>query len=199
MLELFGGSCIMSKTFSDNGFEIISIDNDINSNASLIYDINKIPEIENFDVIWASFPCTYHCRYSFIHGHWNNGKPNTDECIAMCNLHIHTLKLIRNSGCKVWFIENPLGLLRKMNYMQNIGYLYQVDYCMYDFEFKKPTNIWSNISLNLLRCNHNFRHKSFQNSYNYNGNNDRSVLPIDFCKTIVQQTNVYLENDKKVV
>jgi hypothetical protein len=182
----------MSKTFEKYGFDVDSIDNDINSNANIIEDINNIYSV-NYDVIWASFPCTYHSRYSFIHGHWKDGKPNSRECLDMCNLHIHTLDLIRNSGCKVWFIENGRGLLRYMNYMQNVGSLFECCYCMYGSEFKKPTDIWSNIKLDIHMCNHNFRHKSFQNSYNYNGVNERSILPEMFCESVVKQTVDYLD------
>lgn len=196
MLELFAGSCNMSKAFWDYGFQVDNIDDNSErvSKASIIGNIRKIKQLKGYDVIWSSPPCTYFCRYSYIHGHWKYGKPNTVECYQSCLLHIHALDLIKNSDCKVWFIENPLGILKHMSFMQNIGNLYQLDYCMYGSEFKKATNVWSNIKLDVKKCNHVFRHMSFQNTYNYNGENERSVIPELFCDSIARQTVDYLEN-----
>jgi hypothetical protein len=197
MLELFAGSCVMSNTFKDYGFDVESIDYNPDSNALTISDVLDIVDISGFDVVFSAPPCTYFSRYAYIHHHWKNGKPVTEVCKHDINVHLYALKLIRNSGCKLWFIENPLGILKHLNFMQNVGFMYQFEQCMYGGEYKKSTNIWSNCdNLDLKKCNHKVRHKSFERSYNYDGVNDRSVYPKSFCDYIAKFSLVYLENIK---
>ena len=44
---------------------------------------------------------------------------------------------------KLWFIENPMGGLRKQGYMQGLP-RYLITYCQYGFKYRKATDIWTN-------------------------------------------------------
>ena len=55
----------------------------------------------------------------------------------------HVLELIRELAPKYWFIENPRGGLRKMDFMANLP-RYTVTYCQYGDTRMKPTDIWTN-------------------------------------------------------
>jgi len=66
-----------------------------------------------------------------------------------------TLRIIRYLKPDIWFIENPVGLLKNQPFMQKYDkYLNKTTYCKYGTPYKKPTNIWSNIeNLKLPVCN----------------------------------------------
>jgi hypothetical protein len=53
---------------------------------------------------------------------------------------------------KAWYIENPTRAYTKF-FMPNC-HLSKTEYCMYGFDYKKPTTFFSNIELDLKRCNH---------------------------------------------
>jgi hypothetical protein len=44
----------------------------------------------------------------------------------------------------VWYIENPVWILRKMYFMQSIWIRNTVTYCQYWDNWMKPTDIWTN-------------------------------------------------------
>ena len=51
--------------------------------------------------------------------------------------------MIRELQPKYYFIENPRGALRKMDFMQGIP-RYTITYCQYGERRMKPTDIWTN-------------------------------------------------------
>ena len=55
----------------------------------------------------------------------------------------HVLKLIEQLQPKYYFIENPRGGMRKMEWMKNLP-RYTVTYCQYGDNRMKPTDIWTN-------------------------------------------------------
>jgi hypothetical protein len=55
----------------------------------------------------------------------------------------HTLDLIRELAPRFFFIENPMGGLRKMDYMQGIP-RHLITYCQYGFDYRKATDIFTN-------------------------------------------------------
>ena len=44
---------------------------------------------------------------------------------------------------KFFFIENPVGALRKMDFMHGIP-RYTITYCKFGFPYRKATDIWTN-------------------------------------------------------
>ena len=135
------------------------------------------------DFIWASPVCN---KFSVLHRMKNgnyyyektsNGlKPRTNFNVKMPNnydnkdhtqveaqalLHLklvdNMLKIINYYSCD-FAIENPLHSfmerLMPFEYKKN-----RADYCMYGFDYMKPTGIYSNFLLDLKKCNHKGKHK----------------------------------------
>lgn len=79
-------------------------------------------------------------------GHyWNAGSytPKTQEAREALALLEHTVELIRELSPTYFFIENPRGMMRKMECLKGIP-LYTVTYCQYGDTRQKPTDIWTN-------------------------------------------------------
>ena len=155
VLELFAGTRSIGKAFESHGHDVFSIDwdegfDDIDMNV----DIGKLTAqevLERFgrpDVIWASPDCTTF-SVAAISRHRRKDKatgtliPQTDYAAFCDDVNRHVLDLIKELGPKVWFIENPRGGLRSMDYMQGLP-RYTVTYCKYGDTRMKPTDIWTN-------------------------------------------------------
>lgn len=97
-------------------------------------------------VIWASFDCTTY-SVSAISKHrkkvGNNLEPISDYAKFCDETNKHVIELIDQINPKYYFIENPRGGLRKMDFMQNLP-RYTVTYCQYGDKRMKPTDIWTN-------------------------------------------------------
>ena len=144
VLELFAGSRSIGKVADELGYEVFSVDINNFEGIDLVKDIefltkDDIPFIP--DVIWASPPCTTYSVAAIGH-HRDMGKPKTDFAAKSDRLVLNTLKIIKEFDCK-YFIENPRGYLRKMDFMLGIPKT-TVWYCTYGDTSAKPTDIWSN-------------------------------------------------------
>lgn len=145
-LELFAGSRSFSKVAESLGHKVYTTDNQdfeaIDQVCDIFdFDINKIPYEP--DIIWASPPCTTFSIASCYH-HWNKDKtPKTEKCLVGIKIVKETINIINKLNPKYWFIENPRGLLRKQNYMQDLPRK-TVTYCSYGDMRMKPTDIWTN-------------------------------------------------------
>ena len=124
VLELFAGSRSVGKIAEKLGMEVFSSDlidfDGINYAVSILdFDYKKVPFKP--DVIWASPPCTGFSVAAIGH-HWTGGKgayiPNTDTARLGIELVKKTLEIIDHYKPQHWFMENPRGLLRKMDLVQ---------------------------------------------------------------------------------
>lgn len=100
------------------------------------------------DVIWASPDCTTYSVASISRHRRKNPKTNSldpiSEYAKFCDkTNKHVLDLIRELKPKYYFIENPRGALRKMDFMNGLK-RYTVTYCQYGEKRMKPTDIWTN-------------------------------------------------------
>jgi site-specific DNA-cytosine methylase len=154
MLELFAGTRRMADTFEKHGFETYTIEIDQSfPRIDWYQDILKIGAlaiVERFgypDVIWASPVCTSF-SVAAISTHRRkepNGNlaPITDKARHGDAMVKWTLSLISDLQPKYFFIENPMGALRKMEFMQGIP-RHLITYCQYGEAYQKPTDIWTN-------------------------------------------------------
>lgn len=154
VLELFAGTKSVGKAFEEHGHEVFSIEWDKRfEGISLYADIMTVQRdqiLEMFgrpDVIWASPDCTTysiaaisHHRKQDDHG---NLVPVSDYAKFCDRVNQHVLCLILALSPKYWFIENPRGGLRKMDFMNGLP-RYTVTYCQYGDTRMKPTDIWTN-------------------------------------------------------
>jgi hypothetical protein len=149
VLELFAGSRSVGKVAEELGMEVFSSDinnfDGINYVVNILeFDYSKVPFVP--DVIWASPPCTGFSVAAIGH-HWTGGKgayiPKTETARLGIELVKKTLEIIDYYKPKYWFIENPRGVLRKMDIVKNLK-RNTVTYCQYGDERMKPTDIWTN-------------------------------------------------------
>ena len=154
VLVLFAGTRSIEKAFEAKGHETYSVEwNKDFENIDLYDDVMNVTaervlkEFGRPDVIWASPDCTTY-SVSAISKHRRkesdgNLRPIT-EYAARCDLvNAHVVDLIKQLKPKYWFIENPVGGLRKMDFMKDLP-RYTVTYCQYGERRQKPTDIWTN-------------------------------------------------------
>lgn len=154
VLELFAGTRSIGKAFEAHGHEVFSVEWDKNfQDIDLYEDIGKLTAqdiLEKFgqpDVIWASPDCTTY-SVAAISKH-RRREPNGNlraitEYAEFCDaVNAHVVSLIKELNPKYYFIENPVGGLRKMDFMSGLP-RHTVTYCQYGERRQKPTDIWTN-------------------------------------------------------
>ena len=197
VLELFCGTKSIGKAFKERGHNVFSIDNDSQHNPDycvdmLSLDLRKIPWIP--DVIWASPPCTTFSVASMGH-HWTGGKkayiPKTKEALTGLKLMAKTKGIILKLNPKLWFIENPRGLMRKLIGLDQ--YRHTLTYCQYGDKRMKPTDIWTNakwtprpMCKNGSPCHEAAPRGAKTGTQGLKGAKERGVIPVELCREIVR-------------
>ena len=205
VLELFAGTRSISKAFERKGHKAYSIEwNKDFENISLYEDINKVTAKDIVklcdgvpDVIWASPDCTtYSIAAISHHRKKNNETANLDavsDYAKFCDkTNKHVLDLIQELKPKYYFIENPRGGLRKMDFMKGL-YRYTVTYCQYGDSRMKPTDIWTNhpnpnfkpMCKNGDDCHEKAPRGSRTGTQGLKNAKERSVIPNQLCDHIV--------------
>lgn len=99
------------------------------------------------DVIWASPDCTTYSVAAISKHRRQEANGNLvaiTQYAAECDkINTHTVDLIKELKPTYYFIENPRGAMRKMNFVQGLP-RYTVTYCQYGETRQKPTDIWTN-------------------------------------------------------
>lgn len=155
VLELFAGTRSIGKAFEAHGHEVYSVEWNKNfENIDWYEDIGKITAqdiIKRFgrpDVIWASPDCTSYSVSAISHHRRKNPETGELEPVSgyakFCDaVNKHVIELIKELNPKYYFIENPVGGLRKMSFMQGLS-RYTTTYCQYGERRQKPTDLWTN-------------------------------------------------------
>lgn len=161
VLELFAGTRSIGKAFEARGHEVFSVEWDKKfENINLYADIGQLTAqeiLEKFghpDVMWMSFDCSSFSIAGISHHRklnpiTKNLDPISDYAKFCDQVDQHCLELIKELNPTYWFIENPVGGLRKMTWMQGLP-RYTLTYCKYTQELPieqrrmKPTDIWCN-------------------------------------------------------
>ena len=152
VLELFAGTGSVGKICKSRGWDVVSLDlknADINVNI-LDWDYTTFSK-EEFDIVWASPPCNTFSvgRLCWMGKTLKGGRVVTPQLIIdeMEQFGLPLLnkarEIIEYFNPRLWFIENP-QTGRMKNYITDLPF-YDVDYCMYGFEYKKRTRIWTNL------------------------------------------------------
>lgn len=203
VLELYAGTRSIGKSFEERGHDVFSIDYDKqHENIDWYTDISEVTSsdiIERFgypDIIWASPDCTTYSIAAI--SHHRSKEPNGNlapksEYAKFCDIaNENTHKLIEELKPKFWFIENPRGGMRKMDFMENLP-RYTVTYCQYGDTRMKPTDIWTNhenpnfrsMCKNGDSCRVSAPRGSKTGTQGVKGSVLRSVIPKELCDHIV--------------
>ena len=153
ILDLFCGTKSISNAFLKRGHSAYTVDWDAQFNPSLVADIGTL-NVEDIiklcgrvpDVIWASPDCTTYSVAAISRHRKKQGNmlvPISEYAKKCDEINRHLIMLIQELNPKYYFIENPVGALRKMDFMQGIP-RYTVTYCQYGERRQKPTDIWTN-------------------------------------------------------
>lgn len=152
VLELFAGTQTLSSHFRARGHDCVTVDFDKETNPDICTDIEFLTYDElsswgPFDVVWMSPDCTTY-SVAAISYHRKKDKdgnlvPQTEYAKKCDRVNAHAVELIEQLDPSLWFIENPRGGLRKMDFMQGLP-RYTISYCQYGERRQKPTDIWTN-------------------------------------------------------
>ena len=205
ILELFAGTRSIGKAFERAGHEVYSIEWDKNfENIDWYEDIGKITAqdiIERFgkpDVIWASFDCATFSIAAISHHRRKNPEtgnldPVSDYAKFCDKVDQNVLKLIKDLNPTYYWIENPVGGLRKMTWMQDIPYRYTTTYCQWGEKRMKPTDLFTNYPnayfprcKNGDPCHESAPRGSKTGTQGLKGSKERSRIPDALCDYIVE-------------
>lgn len=211
VLELFAGTRSIGKAFEEKGHEVFSVEwNKDFENINLHADIGQLTSeeiLERFgrpDVIWASPDCTTFSIAAISHHRRKNEETGNLEPVSeyakFCDeVDKNVLKLIRELNPKYYFIENPRGGMRKMDFMKGLP-RFTVTYCQYELDKPvnerrmKPTDIWTNhpnpgfkpMCKNGDPCHARAPRGAKTGTQGLKGSKERSIIPADLCRHIVE-------------
>lgn len=205
ILELFAGTRSISKAFEARGHETFSIEwskdfENINlyADVSTITAADIISKFGHPDVIWASPDCTTFSIAAISHHRRKNPEtgnldPVSDYAKFCDEVDKHVLQLIQELKPLYWFIENPRGGMRKMEWMQGLP-RHTVTYCQYGDTRMKPTDIWTNHPAPKFKpmckrgdkCHEAAPRGSSTGTQGLKGSKERSKIPDALCGHIVK-------------
>ena len=214
VLELFAGTRSIGKAFERAGHEVYSIEWDKNfENIDWYEDIGKITAqdiIERFgkpDVIWASPDCSSFSIAAISHHRKKNPEtgnldPVSDYAKFCDKVDQNVLKLIKDLNPTYYWIENPVGGLRKMTWMQDIPYRYTTTYCQWGEKRMKPTDLFTNYPnayfprcKNGDSCHESAPRGSKTGTQGLKGSKERSRIPDALCDYIVELCQKGLQDE----
>lgn len=205
VLELFAGSRSIGKIAEERGHDVFSVDINNFEGIDLVKDILDLT-IEDIpfypDMIWASPPCTYFSVASIGH-HWNEDHtPKTKEAVKGLQILKATINLIFSYKKSKFYIENPVGKMRRK--IKGINRT-TITYCSYGDNRMKPTDIWSNNIYDIFntygwkpkpqcyqgntKCQHEAAPRgSKTGTQGLRNNYERSKIPKELCLEIIKAT-----------
>ena len=206
ILELFAGSRSIGKAAEELGHEVFSVDIKDFEGIDLVADIeflkaSDIPFIP--EMIWASPPCTTYSIAAISH-HRKGGFPISDFAKKSDRIMKNLLKVIKDFPEALYYIENPVGMMRKMKFMTGLN-KGTVTYCKYGDTRMKPTDIFTNNLYSILnpngwqprakcfngnrKCHHEAAPRgSKTGTQGVKGNYNRSKIPNQLCTEIIKAT-----------
>ena len=212
VLELFAGTRSIGKAFEAKGHEVFSVEWDKDFESIDLYaDISTLMAkdiLKQFgqpDVIWASPDCSTYSIAGISHHRRQQEGGNLEavsEYAKFCDMtNKHVLDLINELKPRFYFIENPRGGMRKMDFMKGL-YRYTVTYCQYGDTRMKPTDIWTNhpdpqfkpMCKNGDPCHEKAPRGAKTGTQGLKGSKERSVIPEQLCQHIVEICERSFEN-----
>jgi hypothetical protein len=221
VLELFAGTRSIGKEFEKAGHEVYSIEwDESHPNIDWYTDISNV-RVEDIisrfgypEIIWCSPDCTTYSIAGISHHRYQEKTGNLapySEYAKFCDhVNQHVLGLIDSLKPKYYFIENPRGGFRKMDFIQDYP-RYTVTYCQYynrndyphltdeeaeNMRRMKPTDIFTNhpnpqfkpICKNGMPCHVTARRGARTGTQGIKNKIDKSTIPSELCRHIVKIT-----------
>lgn len=194
MIELFSGSKNVAETFESHGWQTVTVDNNAKLHPSMCCDILELnPALlpKKVDFIWASPDCSKFSR-SADSSNWlkttmkyriYNYKPNTAAAELSLQLLTKTIEIINNFAGVLFIIENPIGRIRHMEPIKNLGhYRYAVNYADFGFGYSKETYLFSNM---MLPFSTKKVHSIKPGMRTIHGSYNRAIVPIPLIEKII--------------
>ena len=184
VLSLFSGTGSWTAYYPDS-VHVFSIDSNPKFNATfgeniLDWDYKYAFRYKIIDVIYASPPCNlYFTKLKQLTG---SVVFNESDFELSKKLVDKTLEIIEYLQPRFYIIENPVG---KMRYMYPFIFhqeYHTLDYCMYGFPYRKPTDIWTNVNIEYKRCNHLKHNRIVKNNYS---TVDRGRIPSELALMVM--------------
>ena len=176
ILDLYCGTKSWTTPYDNNPLvKVISVDINYKFNPTLIRDIlnwNYIAELNKMgynkvDVVYASPPCDLYFSPLKLH---KGILQFTEKDVNMSKAFVEkTKEIIDYYKPKYFIIENPRGKMRWCYPFIEHQIFRTIDYCMYGFEYKKPTDIWTNVDVEFKQCNHK------KHNVNIKTHNDKEI------------------------
>lgn len=205
VLDLFAGRGGFSQSFqNDDRYNVITVDDgtDIDPKEegvdikADIMDLDPDDLPDDIDIVLASPPCKTFSRVNSSKRHYSKkqGKPLSNEAKEAAKIVDKTVDLIEEVDPEFYFIENPVGHLKR--YMATFHDMEPVtiDQCAYGREFLKPTHLFGRFpdGFEPERCSHpnDYNHPSLVDETSEAA--ERSELPVGLSKAIKQA--VEMEN-----
>lgn len=218
VLELFAGTRSIGKAFEARGHKVFSVEwNKEFENIDLCADIGTLTAADIIqlcggapNVIWASPDCSTF-SVAAISKHRRKNKetgsldPISDYAKFCDKVDQNVLKLIEELKPQFYFIENPRGGMRKMDFMQGLP-RYTVTYCQYELDKPvnerrmKPTDIWTNHPKpkfkppckNGDKCHAAAPRGSQTGTQAQKNAKEKGIIPEALCKHIVEICEKYI-------
>ena len=216
VLELFAGTRSIGKAFEKHGHKVYSVEWDKSfQDIALYQDISTLTKEQVVelcgrvpDVVWASPDYSTYSLAAIGHHRkkdpiFGNLIPQTEYARFCDKTNAHVIELImqlkEDNPDMLYFIENPVAGLRKMDFMQRIP-RYTVSYCQYlsalppEQRYRKPTDLWTNHPNPQFRppchngdpCHARAPRGSRTGIQGIKGRVERSRIPEELCEHIVE-------------
>lgn len=207
-IELFSGSAHLSEVARTRGYETFTIDFNEKLDPDWTIDISKLPALEIFEkirysldwsekdfvVFWASVPCPSFSKL-MISENWyctkiskNNYryKPKSKKALLGLELLNKTLEIIKILKPNLYYLENPVGVMRHLPIMRKIPFIKTVSYLDYGFDYLKPTDIFTNnIEFKPREIKWNKMIKSTSKVATFNNSFKRSLIPTELAYEMI--------------
>jgi hypothetical protein len=135
------------------GLAVDTLDNDPRSHPTFLTDVRewdfRSVNPGTYQVVYASPPCT-----PFSSANTNGDKEKSSRDIAVgSEIALRCLEIIMHLDPPLWIVENPVNTLVDAEEMRAFEvYRKTTSYCRWGALYKKPTNIWTNVTVTLPTC-----------------------------------------------